>query len=281
MNNNINNNPEKENEKNEKTERKMAEVEKKSALPILSVGITWIVLAVFCGRIIKPTTFVVAACILSYIVYHIIKKNFPPKKIEIIMEPEKPKAPPKPEKKEAVAKAVPQLSPEELALKDLNERINLYFIEIKLLNDSIGDEFISNELNEIENSLKKIQVQLNDAETKKSQTKKVEQLTQFFDYYMPTTIKILNSYRRIENRNLTGENAMETKKRVEESLPFVRKAFEKELDNMFSDEMLDITTDIDVLESVLSKEGLIDKNTIGGIRNIQGDIKNDFFNGQD
>ena len=91
---------------------------------------------------------------------------------------------------------------------------------------------------------------------------------------MPTTIKILNSYRRIENQNLTGDNATETKKRVEQSLPLVKNAFEKELDYMFSEEMLDITTDIDVLEAMLSKDGLIDKNNINSVM----DTKNDFFN---
>jgi len=238
------------------------------------VGITWVIFAILFR--INSATKIFLVAVLSYIVYEIIKKNFPPKKIEIMMEAEKTKVPPKPEKK-APVKKVSALTPEERELKDINERINLYFIEIKLLNDSIGDEFISNELYEIENTLKKIQVRLND-DSRVSKSKKVEQLTQFFDYYMPTTIKILNSYRRIEKQNLTGENAMETKKRVEESLPFVRKAFEKELDNMFSDEMIDITTDIDVLEAVLSKEGLIEKNAIGGMRDIQDDIKNDFLN---
>ena len=267
MNNNIQNNPENKatdaNEAATENKIKMAEAEKKSAIPILSVGLTWLAFAVTL-RLDSATKFFLAA-VLSFIVYQIAKKNFPPKKVEIMMEQPKPKAPPKP-----VASA--PLSPEELALKDLNERINLYFIEIKLLNDSIGDEFISGELSEIEATLKKIQTHLNE-NSPTSKTKKVEQLTGFFDYYMPTTIKILNSYSRIESQNLTGENATETKKRVEESLPFVRRAFEKELDNMFSDEMLDITTDIDVLEAVLSKEGLLEKNPIGNLK----DTKNDFL----
>ena len=291
MNNNINNNPgdkneninktEKEknkmnemnekNEMNKKNEKKMADAEKKSALPIISVGITWLIFAVF-FHITSVTKFFLVT-VLSFIVYQIVKSKFPPEKVEIMMEPEK--APPKSEKKEP-EKKVSELTPEERALKDLNERINLYFIEIKLLNDSIDDEFISNELYEIENTLKKIQVQLND-DALSSKAKKTEQLTQFFDYYMPTTIKILNSYKKIESQHLTGDNATETKKRVEESMPFIRKAFEKELDNMFSDTMIDITTDIDVLEAVLSKEGLMEKNTIGGMRDIQEDIKNDFF----
>ena len=255
-------------------EQKMAEAEKKSAAPILSVGITWLVLAVVLPGGIYGATKIFLVSVLSFIVYQITKKKFPAKKIEIMMEAEKEKAAKKPEK--AAAAPTVALTPEERELKDLNERINLYFIEIKLLNDSIGDGFVSGELSEIEKDLKKIQNHLNE-KSDAPKTKKIEQLTQFFDYYMPTTVKILNSYRRIESQELTGDNATETKKRVEESLPFVRKAFEKELDNMFSDEMIDITTDIDVLEAVLSKEGLIEKNPISGAKDIQNEIKNDFF----
>ena len=279
MNNNKNNNSVKENE-NKNKEKKMAVVEKKSALPILAVGITWLAMAVFFGRLIKPTTFLFTASVISYIVYQIVRKKFPPQKIEIIMESEKEKIAPAPKPEETAKKPLKaQLTPEERELKDLNDRIYLELIEIKILNDSIDDEFVSKELFEIETTMKKIRVQLNDeSQSLKSRSRKIEQLTQFFDYYMPTTKKILESYKKIEKQNLTGDNATETKKRVEESLPFVKKAFEKELDNMFTDEMLDITTDIDVLESMLSKEGLIDKNTIGGMRDIQSDIKNDFFN---
>ena len=284
MNNNAGNNENNENNENKTTEiiettenneKKMAETEKRSAFPILSVGIIWLMCVIIFKFRLNATSIFLATA-LSFVVYHLMNKIFPPKKIEIIMEKEKEPAKaqiPAKEKKENVS----ALTPEERELKDLNERIGLYFIEIKLLNDSIGDEFISAELLEIENSLKKIQIQLNE-NTQNSKSKKVEQLTQFFDYYMPTTIKILNSYRRIEKQNLTGENATETKKRVEESLPFIKNAFEKELDNIFSEEMLDITTDIDVLESMLSKEGLIEKNTINGMKDIKNDIKDDFLN---
>ena len=271
MNNNINNQSQQENlnenkNENEKQEsNKMAEVEKKSAAPIISVGITWIIFALVFH--IDNFTKAICAVILSFIVYQIVKKKFPPKKVELIMGEQKPKEEPK---KENIAdvKDIKNKKPVNPELKELNERIDLYLIEVKLLNDSIDDDFISSELADIENNLKKIQVQLND-DTKSDIPKRISQLSDFFDYYMPTTIKILNSYRRIESQNLTGDNAMETKRRVEESLPFIKKAFSKELDNLFSDEMMDITTDIDVLESMLSKDGLIDKNNINNMNSMK------------
>jgi len=198
----------------------------------------------------NPTTLVLVF-VLSFVVYQIVRSKFPPKTIEICIAEEEAEA-------EPVAEVMTTDNPE---LKALNERIDLYFIELKLLGDSIDDEAIAGEVTDIESTLKKIQAQIND-ETKPNISRRIEQLSDFFDYYMPTTIKILNSYRKIESQNLTGDNASETKKRVEEALPFVRKAFIKELDNMFSDEMIDITTDIDVLESMFSKDGLLDKDNI-------------------
>ena len=270
-NNQNNHNNQNENEKNQAN--KMAEAEKKSALPILSVGITWFVFALI-FRINSSFKFF-AVAVLSFIVYQIVQSKFPPKKVELMMEPEKPeikKPEPKPEETKKEQNAKKEIKNPEL--EELNTRIFLYLTEMNLLNEAIKDPFISGEIYEIEHTLKKIQTQVND-DTKPDNTKRISQLSDFFDYYMPTTIKILNSYRRIESQGLTGENATETKKRVEETLPLIKKAFAKELDNLFSDEMMDITTDIDVLESMLSKDGLIDKNNLNNIKSAK-DM--DFFN---
>ena len=259
--NNQNNNQNSQNENNQnenadnQNENKIVEAEKKSAVPVLAFGLSFVLLAFITRLPLQPnTTKLVLIFALSFVVYQIVKSKFPPQKVEIVMqeEPEPAQVKQEPAKKEEFK------NPE---LKNINERIDLYFIELKLLGDSIDDAFISGEILEIEDTLTKIQSQIND-ENKPNISKRIEQVNDFFDYYMPTTIKILNSYRKIESQHLTGENAQETKKRVEEALPFVKKAFIKELDNMFSDEMIDITTDIDVLESMFSKDGLLDRDNI-------------------
>jgi len=144
-------------------------------------------------------------------------------------------------------------------VEQLMNKINGHIIKIKQLNDYIKDKNISDDLSQIEKNIYKIQKQLKDEAIN---AKRIEQAEEFFDYYMPLIIKILNSYRRIETDELTGKNATETKKQVSAILPLIKKAFEKELDYMFTDEMIDITTDIKVLESMLSKDGLLDKNNI-------------------
>ncbi|MCL2771900.1 MAG: 5-bromo-4-chloroindolyl phosphate hydrolysis family protein [Oscillospiraceae bacterium] len=278
-NNNINNQNSQNQNDNKDADKKISEVQKKSAAPIISIGITWILFALIFH--IDNAFKIVCVCVLSFIVYEIVKKKFPPKKVDLMSKVEN-EINKQEEKKDESKKAdnagktdadkKKSANPE---LEELNTRIFLYLTEMNLLHENIKDKSISGDLDGIEAALKKIQAQLNDS-TKPANEKRIDQLSDFFDYYMPTTIKILNSYRRIESQNLTGDNAMETKKRVEESLPFVRKAFEKELDNMFSDEMMDITTDIDVLESMLSKDGLIDKNIINN--NLNKPKGMDFFN---
>jgi len=247
-----NENQENENQDNI-AESAVVEAKKQSAVPVLAFGLSFVLLSMI-TRMSDVTMFIIVL-VLSFVVYQIVRKKFPPKIIEICIEDEA-----EPESEPEVRNTS---NPE---LKLLNERIDLYFIELKLLGDSISDAAIAGEVTEIEDTLRKIQAQIND-ESKPNISRRIEQLNDFFDYYMPTTIKILNSYRKIESQNLTGENASETKKRVEEALPFVRKAFIKELDNMFSAEMIDITTDIDVLESMFSKDGLVDKDNIRNFEN--------------
>jgi len=144
-------------------------------------------------------------------------------------------------------------------LKRLTDKIAIYLSEIKFLNESIEDISVSAELSEIEKTMRTFQTQLKE---KSKVIKRISETTQFFEYYMPAIVKILNSYKHIENNELMGENAMETKKQVCDILPLIKRAFEKQLDYMFIDEMLDITTDVKTLELMMSKDGLIDKNNI-------------------
>ncbi|MCL1792246.1 MAG: hypothetical protein FWG34_00090 [Oscillospiraceae bacterium] len=137
----------------------------------------------------------------------------------------------------------------------LIDRINKYIAEMKQLNAYIADEGISGELSQIEEILRKMQPLLKDETIPAGRQ---GQLAEFFECYMPIIVKILNSYRRIENNRLKGGNADETKAQISKIMPVIKKGFEKELDNMFTDEMVDVTADVRVIESMLSKDGLVD-----------------------
>lgn len=78
----------------------------------------------------------------------------------------------------------------------------------------------------------------------------------FFSYYLPTLDKLLSFYTADVG---AGENAVESKTRIKNSLTMVASAFEKQADNMYKNEAMDIKTDIAVMETMLRSEGLIDK----------------------
>lgn len=79
----------------------------------------------------------------------------------------------------------------------------------------------------------------------------------FFSYYLPTLDKLLSYH---ETFTGTGENVVESKRRVRDSLDMVAEAFEKQQDKMYKNEAMDIQTDIAVMESLLASEGLLNKD---------------------
>ena len=75
-------------------------------------------------------------------------------------------------------------------------------------------------------------------------------------YYLPTTLKILRSYAQMEAQGIEGENISAAKDRIEGMMDKVVDGFEKQLDRLFQDDAMDITTDVEVLERMLDKDGL-------------------------
>ena len=77
-------------------------------------------------------------------------------------------------------------------------------------------------------------------------------------YYLPTTLKVLRAYAQLDAQGIEGENITAAKKRIEGMMDRVVDGFEKQLDKLFQDEALDITSDVEVLENMLRKDGLSD-----------------------
>lgn len=124
--------------------------------------------------------------------------------------------------------------------------------QIRHENERLPDPVISGQIDEIEiisNQIFKIVIE---------QPEKADQIRRFMDYYLPTTLKMLSAYRRMEENNATGEQAQKTQERIRKSLDTVIGAFRKQLNQLFEEEAIDIATDIDVMETMLRQDGLID-----------------------
>ena len=88
----------------------------------------------------------------------------------------------------------------------------------------------------------------------KAEPKKLPEIRRFMDYYLPTTLKLLNAYDRMGAAGVSGENIDGTMKRVEDIMSTIVTAFEKQLDSLFGSDALDIKAEMTVLETMLARE---------------------------
>ena len=122
--------------------------------------------------------------------------------------------------------------------------------EMKRLDDSIADPTISAQIVRLQELSGKIFAQV------EQHPEKLPQIRKFMSYYLPTTLKLLNAYDRMGQQGVAGENITSTMHKVEDMMAAIITAFEKQLDNLFSAEALDLSTDMVVLENMMAREGL-------------------------
>ncbi len=75
-------------------------------------------------------------------------------------------------------------------------------------------------------------------------------------YYLPTIEKLLNRYDQIEEE--TVDNTMASKSKIEGIVKTTVAAFNKQYNELFDSDTIDISSEVKVLEKVLVSEGLVD-----------------------
>lgn len=139
----------------------------------------------------------------------------------------------------------PEVEPEEEPVDD-----DTFLDEIRQINDSIADPEMSRKIDRIGEITAKI------LDYQRKNPGKAGQMRSFLSYYLPTTLKILRAYAQMEAQGIEGENIKSAKNRIEGMMDKVVEGFEKQLDKLFQDDAMDITTDVEVLERMLDKDGL-------------------------
>ena len=84
----------------------------------------------------------------------------------------------------------------------------------------------------------------------------VGDLHRLMNYYLPTTVKLLEAYEELDRQPIQGDNILSSKDEIEKTLDTLNVAFEKLLDAMFQDTAWDVASDISVLKTMLAQEGL-------------------------
>ena len=124
-----------------------------------------------------------------------------------------------------------------------------YLQAIREANNAIPDADVTRKLYQLENKCVQI------FKTVEERPAKAGQIRKFMNYYLPTTLKMLNSYRTMQDRGISYGEMVRAKETLHRGMDMVLTASQKQLDNLYKDTMLDVSTDIDVLEQMLKRDG--------------------------
>ena len=125
-----------------------------------------------------------------------------------------------------------------------------YVRRIKAANDAIPGEVISAKISRMELLVDRI------FDRVEQNPDSVNDMRRMMDYYLPTTMKLLEAYKELDAQPVQGENIISSKKEIEDTIDTLNIAFEKLLDSLFQDTAWDVSSDISVLHTMLAQEGL-------------------------
>lgn len=136
---------------------------------------------------------------------------------------------------------------------------NQYLVKVRQINDMIPDndeEHMSDKLYNLENIMKRI------FEHVGQHPEKAQDLRKFMNYYLPTTEKLLNAYVQLDSQPEVGDNIKDTKRQISDALNTINTAFEKLFDDLFEEQAWDIASDISVMQTMMSQDGLMQTQTM-------------------
>lgn len=211
----------------------------KSAIPIYGAAAVWLLLGLICPRMLLKLWFVLIAGALSAAAYLGLSRVFKGREVEV---------------REAARSGDKEI---DAMIEEGRRKLD----NLRAANAAIPDPAISRNLDRMVRSGEEI---FNLLEREVGQAQAVRR---FMNYYLPTADKLMASYRLMMETENPGENIARAMKSVENSLDMIATAFERQQDNLYRDKTLDIETDIQVLETMLASDGLVDsgfaKNTDG------------------
>lgn len=156
------------------------------------------------------------------------------------------------QERQKAARQTRQAAGEMTEVQRVIEKGKWYVNKIRECNDAIPGEEISRKIDRIELLVRRI------FERVEEDPDAVDDIRKLMEYYLPTTVKLLEAYEQLDGQPEAGENIRQAKREIEKTLDTLNTAFEKLLDSLFEDVAWDISSDISVLETMLAQEGLTD-----------------------
>ena len=131
---------------------------------------------------------------------------------------------------------------------------------IKKENAAIPDQELTEQMNNLSIKCEQIFRTVSESPSKAPQVRK------FMNYYLPTTLKMLANYRTMQQRGVSYGEMKEARETTVHGMNLILTACQKQIDNLHRDNMLDISTDIDVLEQMLKRDGFTENEIVENAR---------------
>lgn len=195
-------------------------------IPILGIGVTWLLFALV-SEFRRPGQFLTCAA-LSAAVFFILRLV-----LDRLLGEDKT------QKESAKQANEPKVAPEAV-----------YLQKFRILDEQIPDPEVSAKLKQIEDLMRLIFGVVD------KQPEKRKYVDRLMEYYLPTTIKLLEKYVLLQEQKIQGEHIGDGMQKIEGLLDSVIIALQKQLDGMFQADIMDITAEIRVMEKKLAAEGL-------------------------
>lgn len=128
--------------------------------------------------------------------------------------------------------------------------------DIYNMRSKIEDEDLKKYIINISTSANKI------ISTIEKEPKKIRKIANFFDYYLPVTLSIIKRYDEIENQNLSSQEMKEFISSTKLMLKSADEAFNKILERLYQNDMINIDADMKVFNSMLKADGYDDEEII-------------------
>lgn len=129
--------------------------------------------------------------------------------------------------------------------------------DIRQANDRIADPVISAKIDRLEEIAGKI------FRIVEEEPKKKDKAATFLNYYLPTTQKLLDSYAEFEAAGVSGTNVSQAKEKIEKTMDSIVAGFERQLDQLYQDDAMDIDSDIRVMETMLRRDSRTAEDDFG------------------
>lgn len=205
---------------------------KKSAMPIYIAGLIWIILACFL-KMTQLSDYLI--CIIASLLGYVLSEK-------LIFKPE--------EIEETIVIAQ---TPQEAKNLELQKQRTAILAQLRECDEKIANEDVSIQIRRIEKAVANIYDTLNE------HPMAVNKVRKLFSYYLPTLFKLFDSYDKLEDITYKGEQVNKTITQIEHAARIGAEAIEKQYDMLYSDQAMDISSDVEVLETLMKQQGLLDE----------------------